>query len=89
MTDIQNLATSFFLEIAKREDEIFERAVRENAIPKITGKITKDKIRWRGIRMVQQNDLLFSVKWIEQRGKQISPKIITDYKININANNSI
>jgi len=84
MTDIQNLANSFFLEISKREDEIFERAVRENAIPKITGEITKGKIRWRGIRMVQQNDLLSSVKWVEQRGKQISPKIVCDYKIKLN-----
>ena len=66
----------------KKENEIFEAALRNNAIPKIKGEITAGKIKWRGIRIVQQNDFLRSFKWLEQRGKQISPKIIFEASVN-------
>ena len=46
------------------------------AEPPIKGEITKGKVRWRGIRIVQQNDGFKYTKWLEQRGKQISPKIV-------------
>jgi curli biogenesis system outer membrane secretion channel CsgG len=80
LTSIRNIGNTdvisrFFVEQMKKENEIFEKALRENAEPKVTGEITKGKIRWRGIRIVQQNELLKSIKWIEQRGKKISPNI--------------
>jgi hypothetical protein len=67
----------------KWEDEIFISALRVMAEPPIKGEITKGKIQWRGIRMiVQHNDGFKYTKWLEQRGKQISPKIIFDGIIN-------
>ena len=60
----------------KKEEEIFTTALRTMAEPSIKGEITKGKVRWRGIRIVQQNDGFKSTKWLEQRGKQISPKIV-------------
>lgn len=77
-----DVISRFFVEQMKKEEEIFEKALRENAEPKITGEITKGKIRWRGIRIAQQNDFLKSVKWLEQRGKQISPKIMIEASAN-------
>lgn len=77
-----DVISRFFVEQMKKEEKIFEKALRENAKPKITGEITKGKIRWRGIRIVQQNDFLKSVKWLEQRGKQISPKITFEASVN-------
>jgi curli biogenesis system outer membrane secretion channel CsgG len=77
-----DVISRFFVEQIKKENEIFEKALRENAEPKVTGEITKGKIRWRGIRIVQQNDFLKSVKWLEQRGKQISPKITFEASAN-------
>ena len=72
----------FLVEQMKKENEIFEKALRENAEPKVTGEITKGKISWRGIKIVQQNEFLQSVKWLEQRGKQISPKITFEASAN-------
>lgn len=77
-----DVISRFLSEQMKKENEIFEKALRENAKPKITGEITKGKIRWRGIRIVQKNDFLKSVKWLEQRGKQISPKITFEASAN-------
>lgn len=77
-----DVISRFFVEQMKKENEIFEKALRENAQPKVTGEITKGKIRWRGIRIVQQDEFLKSVKWLEQRGKQISPKITFEASAN-------
>jgi hypothetical protein len=73
----------FISALYKWEDEIFISALRVMAEPPIKGEITKGKIQWRGIRMiVQHNDGFKYTKWLEQRGKQISPKIIFDGIIN-------
>lgn len=66
----------FILEQQKKEEEIFTSALRIMAEPPIKGEITKGKVRWRGIRIVQYNDGFKYTKWLEQRGKQISPKIV-------------
>lgn len=66
----------FISEQQKKEDEIFISALRTMAEPPIKGEITKGKVKWRGIRIVQYNDGLKCIKWLEQKGKQISPKII-------------
>jgi len=76
------VTSCFFAEHKKKESEIFEKALRENAEPKIKGDITKGKIRWRGIKIIHQNEFLKSTKWLEQRGKQISPKITFDASVN-------
>ena len=72
----------FISALLKWEDEIFISALRVMAEPPIKGEITKGKIQWRGIRIVQHNDGFKYTKWLEQRGKQISPKIIFDGTIN-------
>lgn len=74
--NIDSVIRSFIQEQQKKEEEIFTTALRTMSEPPIKGEITKGKIRWRGIRVVQQNNGFKYTKWLEQRGKQISPKII-------------
>jgi hypothetical protein len=83
VNDILNL---LILEQQKKEEEIFILALRTIAVPPIKGEITKGKIKWRGIRIVQYNNHFKHTKWLEQRGKQISPKIIFDRSFKINYN---
>ena len=68
-------------EQVKRQNAILEKAVRENAIPQIKGKLTKGKMRWRGLRMMQRGTGAdgFTEIWIEQRGKIITPIIRNEY----------
>ncbi len=75
---ISDVTSRFIQEQQKREEEIFTYALRIIAKPPIKGEITKGKVRWRGIRLVQYNDGFKYTKWLEQRGKQISPKIVFD-----------
>jgi len=74
--NIAAVISHFIQEQQKKEEEIFTTALRTMAEPPIKGEITKGKIRWRGIRIVQQNNGFKYTKWLEQRGKQISPKIV-------------
>lgn len=74
--NITAVESRFIQEQKKKEEEIFITALRTMAEPPIKGEITKGKVRWRGIRIVQQNDSFKYTKWLEQRGKQISPKIV-------------
>ena len=74
--DIANFTQLFIDEVIRKEEELFTTALRVIAKPPIKGEITKGKVRWRGIRIVQYNDGFKYTKWLEQRGKQISPKII-------------
>jgi hypothetical protein len=74
--NVYAVISRFIQEQQKREEEIFTTALRTMAEPPINGEITKGKVRWRGIRIVQQNDGFKYTKWLEQRGKQISPKIV-------------
>ena len=69
-------------EINKFEGEFFEYYLRNVAKPPIKGNITKRKIKLRGITMCEYHDGTRNVKWIEQRGKQISPKMILTYHVN-------
>ena len=71
----------FIQEQQKKEEEIFTIALRTMAEPPIKGEITRGKLKWRGIRIVQCNDGLKYTKWLEQRGKQISPKIVFESSI--------
>lgn len=50
---------------------MIENYVRHNAVPEIKGKITKGKIRWRGIKIETGSDYEYTV--FRQRGKVISP----------------
>lgn len=74
--NIADFISRFISEQQKKEEEIFTTALRIMAEPPIKGDITKGKVRWRGIRIVQYNDGFKYTKWLEQRGRQISPKIV-------------
>ena len=74
--NIADVISRFISEQQKKEEEIFTSALRIMAEPPIKCEITKGKVRWRGIRIVQYNDGFTYTKWLEQRGKQISPKIV-------------
>lgn len=74
--NIGAVISRFIHEQQKKEEEIFTMALRTMAEPPIKGEITRGKVKWRGIRIVQQNDGFKYTKWLEQRGKQISPKIV-------------
>ena len=74
--NISAAISRFIQEQQKKEEEIFTTALRTMAEPPIKGEITKGKVRWRGIRIVHQNDGFKYTKWLEQRGRKISPKIV-------------
>lgn len=57
----------------KSISDTFEMYVRLFAVPKIKGEMTPGKLRCRGIIMVVESPS--GNKWIEQRGKKISPTI--------------
>jgi len=77
-----NVAQSFISEVQKQEDRLFTTALRTMAEPPIKGEITKGKIKWRGIKLIRQQIGIDFYSWLEQRGKQISPKFISP-KFNI------
>jgi translation initiation factor 2B subunit (eIF-2B alpha/beta/delta family) len=70
----------FIAEIQKQEEELFTTVLRTMAEPPIKGEITKGKITWRGIRLIRQQLGFDSYSWLEQRGKQISPKFHVEAK---------
>jgi hypothetical protein len=79
--NIASATQRFIDEMQKQEEEIFTTALRTMAEPPIKGKITKGKITWRGIRLIRQQVGFDSYSWLEQRGKQISPKFHIEAKL--------
>lgn len=79
--NIANVTQRLFDEVLRQEEELFTTALRVMAEPPIKGEITKGKIRWRGIRLIRQQIELDSYSWLEQRGKQISPKFHIEVKL--------
>lgn len=73
--NIANVTQRLFDEARRQEEEIFTTALRTMAEPPIKGEITKGKLTWRGIRLINQQVGFDSYRWLEQRGKQISPKL--------------
>ena len=78
------LTQHIIVEIQKQEEELFTTALRTMVEPPIVGEITKDKVKWRGIRLIRQSVGLDNYSWLEQRGKQISPKFHVGGKLFIN-----
>jgi len=79
--NIDNITKCFIDEVQRQQEEIFTTALRTMAEPPIKGEITKGKIQWRGIRLIRQQVGLESYSWLEQRGKQISPKFHIESKL--------
>ena len=80
--NMDNVVNRLIKEQQKGEEIIFTHALRTNAKPPVKGAITRGKLRWRGIKMIQHNEIFKYTKWLEQRGEQISPRIIFEGTIN-------
>ena len=72
------LQESIVNEILKRQECFIESILRNHVKPPIKGEITKGKIKWRGLEIL--NDIGYSKMWIRQRGIDIP--IVFDYSIN-------
>ena len=81
----QNLTSKLISKLAQKEDEFLMNQLKF-ASPKIKGKITKGKLQWRGIKLVEINDFNGTTKWIEQRGNQIGERLRLEYNIILNQN---
>ena len=68
------------LEILKNQDDIFKESLMNLVEPPIKGEITKGKLKWRGVRFIQQKVGLNYCSWLEKRGKQITPKLYIEYE---------
>ena len=79
--NITNGTQRLFDEVRRQEEELFTTALRVMAEPPIKGEITKGKLTWRGIRLIRQQVGFDSYSWLEQRGKQISPKFHIEVKL--------
>jgi hypothetical protein len=79
--NIANVTQRLFDEVRRQEEELFTTALRTMAEPPIKGEITKGKLTWRGIQLIRQQVGLDSYSWLEQRGKQISPKFHIEAKL--------
>ena len=79
MNEIRNLGhvmlSNQLKEYYKNSNEGFEFALRNTCKPPIKGKITKGKIKWRGIVQHREYNNDFTMtEWISQKGIQISEK---------------
>lgn len=70
--NLTDLSIEFANQIAKKQDEIFEYALRNNAVPPIKGELTKGKIKWRGIVIITQQYPTKCITYLSQRGNRIS-----------------
>jgi len=68
------LRNQLISKIQEKESEFMITAIMKNAHPIIKGKLTKEKIIWRGIKIIKHCVFLDTYSWVEQRGKRISPK---------------
>jgi len=72
-------------EIQRKENEILDNFIKERLIfaePKIKGEITKNKLKWRGIKLYQQktNNPLNNIYWLQQRDKRLGNYINLIFK---------
>jgi hypothetical protein len=67
-----NLLDEVLSKAAEMEYKLFEKAVRNNANPPITGKLTPKKLKDAGIMRCFNEETMES--WLEQRGEIISEK---------------
>ena len=79
--NIANVTQYLFDEALRQEEDLFTTTLRTMAEPPIKGEITKGKLIWRGIRLIKQQVGFDSYSWLEQRGKQISPKFHIEAKL--------
>jgi len=71
-TDAEFICNDF----EKKEKQLFTNLLKIVAEPPIKGEVTIGKTRWRGIKLIRHHVAFDTYSWLEQRGKQITPKII-------------
>ena len=82
-TELDNITSRLMSNIIQKEDEFIKNQLKL-VVPKIKGEITKGKLRWRGIKLIEINDINVITKWVEQRGKQIGERL--EYRVILNQN---
>jgi hypothetical protein len=84
MYGIQNqIVNDVVKQMSKTLDDELKDIVLTYAIPPIKGEITAGKIKWRGIRLCNQNTFEYTKTWVEQRGVRIGREIIINYNIKL------
>lgn len=82
---MKSLMSDITSKMMKQADEklwsFFEPYLREAGIK---GEITKDKIKWRGIKLKVKNDLSSSKYQLNQRGVDISPVFTVEFGLPLN-----
>jgi hypothetical protein len=73
------ITTKIALDVSAAKHVYFSKVLKENAEPPIKGEITASKIKWRGIKMRQENTITSHRCWLEQRGKIIGEPFVVDY----------
>lgn len=81
----ENLTRKFINKLIQKEDEFLISQLKF-AVPKIKGEITKGKLQWRGIKLIEINEINGTTKWLEQRGKQIGDRLQYNYELKITNN---
>lgn len=82
-TELNNLTYNLMSNIIQKQDEFIINQLKF-AIPQIKGEITKGKLQWRGIKLIEINDINVITIWVEQRGKQIGERL--EYRVILNQN---
>ena len=67
----EEITSKIINRVLSEQEAIFEHSLRNNAEPPIKGEITRGKIKWRGIILIEKGNS----RWLSQRGKRISPII--------------
>jgi hypothetical protein len=80
--EIQNTQESIVVNVSKQMTDLMDQKLREtlkDVVPPIKGEITKGKLRWRGLRLIQKDEPNGRAFWIEQRGKLIGERHLILY----------
>jgi hypothetical protein len=72
----ENIINDIIRKQSKIINDVLEKDTRENSLPPIKGAITKGKLKWRGLSLIQKRTDRGIEKWIEQRGKRISRVVL-------------
>jgi len=64
------------LYLSRQIEELFKNYAVNMITPPIKSDITKGKLKWRGVYLCNKKTHDHDEYWFEQRGRQVSPKII-------------
>jgi hypothetical protein len=76
---LNQLQESIIRQTINNQEKFIEDVLRNHVTPPIKGEITKGKIKWRGLEIM--NDTAYSKLWVRQRGVDIP--IYLDYSFKL------